>query len=74
MSQALIELKRLLAGQTAISGKVLSLSNSMARVATAKGVIEVAFDGGIQSGDRVILKDGRAVRVQSVSDAPVYFV
>ena len=72
MSQPLIDLQRLLAGRGSVAGRVLSIANSMARVATASGVVELPFDGSV--GDRVTVRDGKAVRVQSVVNAPMFFV
>ena len=72
MSQPLIDLQRLLAGRAFVAGQVLSIANSMARVATASGVVELPFDGGV--GERVTVQDGRAVRVQASTDIPVFFV
>ena len=51
---------------------MLSIANSMARVATASGGVELPFDGGV--GERVTVQDGRAVRVQASTDIPVFFV
>ena len=72
MSQPLIDLQRILAGRVSVAGRVLSIANSMARVATASGVVELPFDGSV--GDRVTVRDGKAVRVQSVVNAPMFFV
>ncbi|MBF0628764.1 MAG: hypothetical protein HQL91_11170 [Magnetococcales bacterium] len=38
--------------------------NRVCWVATAQGVVEVALDGGGNVGDRVAVRDERAVRVQ----------
>ena len=72
MSQPLIDLQQILAGKESVAGQVISVANGVARVATAGGVVEVLFDGSV--GDRVTVWDGRAVRVQSGVDAPVFFV
>ena len=53
-------------------GRVLSVANSVARVAIPDGVLEMPFDGGV--GDRVTVQDGKAVRVQDAVDVPVFFV
>ncbi|MBF0628006.1 MAG: hypothetical protein HQL91_07280, partial [Magnetococcales bacterium] len=55
-------------------GRVVSVANGSARVATAQGVVEVVLDGGGHVGDRVSVRDGRAVRVQDAVDVPVFFV
>ena len=72
MSNPLSDLQQLLAGGASVAGRVLSVANGVARVATASGLVEVPFDGSI--GDRVTVRDGRAVRVQSAGDVPVFFV
>ncbi|CAK0768257.1 conserved hypothetical protein [uncultured Gammaproteobacteria bacterium] len=72
MSSPLLELQHLLAGRVSVAGRVISMSNGLARVATAGGVVEVPYDGSV--GDRVTVVDGRAVRVQDVVDAPTFFV
>ena len=72
MSQPLIDLQRLLAGRGSVAGQVLSIANGVARVATASGVVELPFEGSV--GDRVTVRDGKAVRVQASDDIPVFFV
>ena len=72
MSQPLLDLQHILAGKVLMAGQVVSMANSMARVATASGVVELPFDGGV--GERVTVQDGKAVRVQSAVDVPVFFV
>ncbi len=72
MSNPLSDLQRILAGRASVAGRVLSVANAMARVATASGMVEVPFDGS--AGDRVTVRDGRAVRVQASADVPVFFV
>ncbi len=74
MSNPLADLQHLLAGKASVAGRVLAISNGMARIATSKGVIELPSDGTMNVGNNVTVRDGRAVRVQSVVDAPVYFV
>ena len=56
-----------------MAGKIISTANGSARVATAQGIIEVAMDGSGNVGDRVTVRDGRAVRVQETVDVPVFF-
>ena len=51
---------------------MLSIANSMAKVATASGMVELPFDGRV--GERVTVQDGKAVRVQASTDIPVFFV
>ncbi|MEO5348407.1 MAG: hypothetical protein H7836_02015 [Magnetococcus sp. YQC-3] len=72
MSQPLLDLQRILAGRAAVAGRVLAVENGVARIATADGVVEMPFDGGI--GERVLVRDGRVVRVQGAVDVPVFFV
>ncbi len=73
MSNPLLELQQLLAGRASVAGRVVSLANGVARVATADGVVEMPFDD-VRVGDRVTVRDGRAVRVQSTADTPEFFV
>ncbi|MBF0420862.1 MAG: hypothetical protein HQL78_11935 [Magnetococcales bacterium] len=72
MSNPVFDLQGILAGKASLSGMVLSIDNGLAQVATRKGVVEVAYEGSV--GDRVAVRDGRAVRIQDVVDAPVFFV
>lgn len=44
---------------------------STAQVAISNGVVEVVYEGSV--GDRVVVRDGRAVWVQGVVDAAVFF-
>ncbi|MBF0214544.1 MAG: hypothetical protein HQM00_13450 [Magnetococcales bacterium] len=74
MSSPLHDLREMLAGRVAVAGRVVSMANGVARVATAHGVVEVVMDGGGNVGDRVIVRDGRAVRVQDAVEVPVFFV
>ena len=72
MSNPLSDLQRILVGQVSMAGRVILVANGMARIATANGVVEVPFDGS--AGDRVTVRDGRAVRVQGAVDVSVHFV
>ncbi|MBF0436311.1 MAG: hypothetical protein HQL77_13180 [Magnetococcales bacterium] len=74
MSNPVFDLQGILAGKVPLAGVVMSIDNGLAQVATRNGVVEVAFAEGIKAGDRVAVRDGRAVRVQDVVDAPVFFV
>ncbi|MBF0421320.1 MAG: hypothetical protein HQL78_14300 [Magnetococcales bacterium] len=74
MSNPVFDLQGILAGKAPLAGMVVSVDGDMAQVTTRKGVVEVAFVEGIKAGDRVAVRDGRAVRVQDVVDAPVFFV
>ncbi|MBF0421049.1 MAG: hypothetical protein HQL78_12885 [Magnetococcales bacterium] len=74
MSNPVFDLQGILAGKVPLAGMVVSVDGSLAHVATRRGVVEVAFAEGIKAGDRVAVRDGRAVRVQDVVDAPVFFV
>ncbi|MEO5349962.1 MAG: hypothetical protein H7836_09970 [Magnetococcus sp. YQC-3] len=72
MSQPLLDLQRILTGRSAVAGRVVSKANGVARIATADGVVEMPFDGGV--GERVTVRDGRVVRVQGAEGVPVFFV
>ncbi|MBF0629191.1 MAG: hypothetical protein HQL91_13315 [Magnetococcales bacterium] len=74
MSSPLFDLREMLAGRSAVAGRVISVANGVARVATAQGVVEVSLDGGGNVGDRVAVRDGRALRVQEAVEVPVFFV
>ncbi|MBF0340754.1 MAG: hypothetical protein HQL95_07285 [Magnetococcales bacterium] len=74
MSSPLFDLRELLAGRVAVAGRVVSVAHGSARIATAQGVVEVVLDGGGNVGDRVSVRDGRAVRVQETVDVAVFFV
>ena len=72
MSNPLSDLQQLLAGRASVAGRVVSVANSVARVATASGVVEVPCDGS--AGDRVTVRDGWATKSQEAADAPVFLV
>lgn len=72
MSNPVFDLQGILVGQASLAGMVLSIDGAMVQVATRNGIVEVAYEGSI--GDRVAVRDGRAVRVQDALDAPVFFV
>lgn len=74
MFSPVFDLQGILAKKMSVSGMVLSIDGGVAQVATRNGIVEVAFVDGIKVGDRVAVRDGRAVRVQDVVDAPVFFV
>lgn len=74
MSSPLFELREMLTGRSAVAGRVVSVATGSARVATAQGVVEVVLDGGGNVGDRVSVRDGRAVRVQDGVDVSIFFV
>ncbi|MBF0189086.1 MAG: hypothetical protein HQL50_14280 [Magnetococcales bacterium] len=73
MSSPLRELQSLLTDRRPISGKVVEISGDMVRVATAHGMVEVGGTG-LQIGEAVMVRDGVAVRVQGLADAPVFRV
>lgn len=50
-----------------------SLSAERAGVATAQGVVEMAGDANLQQGDWVMVRDGRAIKSQGTTNAPVFF-
>ena len=74
MSNPLFDLQRLLVGRTSLAGKVVSVTSGVAKVATSQGLVEVPCDESLTVGGRVMVRDGRAVRVQNSVDAPVHFV
>ncbi|MBF0614926.1 MAG: hypothetical protein G8237_12300 [Magnetococcales bacterium] len=74
MSSPLRDLREMLAGRVAVAGRIVSMANGAVRVATAQGVVEVVLDGGGNVGDRVSVRDGRAVRVQEAVEVPVFWV
>ncbi|MBF0117140.1 MAG: hypothetical protein HQM04_19125 [Magnetococcales bacterium] len=74
MSSPLSDLRKMLAGRAPVAGRIVSMANGSARVATAQGVVKVVLDGGGNVGDRVSGRDGRAVRVQETVELPVFWV
>lgn len=73
MSNLLFELREMINKQAGSPGRVISVSGSSARVATYKGVQEVLAEGAYV-GDSVMVRDGRAVKVQGSEGIQVYFV
>ena len=74
MSQPLIDLQRLLARRQSVTGRVVALNGGMVRVATAQGIVEVSADAGLAVGERVAVRNGRAIKEQGSADAPVFWV
>ncbi|MBF0628352.1 MAG: hypothetical protein HQL91_09025 [Magnetococcales bacterium] len=74
MSSPLFDLREMLSGRVVVAGRIVSIANGSARVATAQGVVEVALDGTGNVGDRVSVRDGRAIRVQEAVEVPVFWV
>ena len=74
MSTPLHDLQRLVANRPPVSGRVVAVTGGMVRVATTKGMVEIAGDGVLQVGDRVIVWNGKAVRVQGQQSTPIHYV
>ncbi|MBF0341948.1 MAG: hypothetical protein HQL95_13455 [Magnetococcales bacterium] len=74
MSSPLSDLQSILSGRTSVAGRIVSMANGMARVATAQGMVEVMLDEGGNVGDRVSVREGKAVRVQDGVEVPVFHV
>ena len=74
MPNPLSDLREMLAGRVAVAGRVISMANGVARVATAGGVTEVQTNGDLEVGGSVTVRDGRAVRVQDSANIPIYLV
>ncbi|MBF0214597.1 MAG: hypothetical protein HQM00_13715 [Magnetococcales bacterium] len=74
MSSPLSDLREMLAGRAPVAGRIISVATGSARVATAQGVVEVALDGTGNVGDRVAVRDGRAMRVQEAVEVSVFWV
>ncbi|MBF0127751.1 MAG: hypothetical protein HQM02_11135 [Magnetococcales bacterium] len=66
MSQAVHDLQRLIASQRPVVGRVVAVTGGMVRMATAQGVVEVS-GSGLAVGDRVVVRDGMAVKMQGAS-------
>ncbi len=69
-----LKLRDLLQGDQPVSGRVIAVSNGVVRVATPYGVVEVAGDSGLRTGDAVTVQDGLAVKKRLDGEGPVYFV
>ena len=68
------ELQRLVKTGIPISGRVISVSDSKAVVATSSGQIEVSVNGDLIPGNMVTIESGMATKKQRASNAPIYFV
>ena len=73
MSQPVHDLQRLIASQRPVAGRVVAISGSMVRVATAQGVVEVS-GSGLAVGDRVVVRNGVAVKMHGAPGSPPHFV
>ena len=65
---SLHDLQRLIASQ-----QIVAVTGGRIRVATAKGVVEVA-GAGLAVGDHVVVQNGMAVRTVRQKPAPIHFV
>lgn len=74
MSQPLLDLRQLLIGSQTTRGRVVAVANGGLRVATPGGLVEVPAGPGIGVGDEVILANGRATRLSTHADVPVFQV
>ncbi len=74
MANPLLELQHMLTAAATVPGKVVSIVGKLAFVATPSGLVPVPSDSGFEVGDPVNVANGKAVRVQDDSAAPVYFV
>ena len=70
----LLELRDLLQEDQPVSGRVVTVSSGVVRVATPSGVVEVAGDGGLKNGDVVTVQNGRAVKKRLDDPQTVFFV
>lgn len=70
----LLELRDLLQKDQPVSGRVVVVSGGVVQVATPSGVVEVAGDDGLQTGDAVTIQNGWAIKKRLNSRAPVHFV
>ena len=73
MSQPVHDLQRLIASQRPVAGRVVAITGGMVRVATAQGMVEVS-GSGLVVGDRVVVRDGKATRIQSQLSAAIHQV
>ena len=75
MPNPLSDLQAILSGKMSVAGRVISMTkNGLAQIATSKGIVEVASDVGMQAGDRVMVREGKAVRIQDAAVLPTFFV
>jgi hypothetical protein len=58
------EIRDLLRSERTVTGRVISVANGVARVSTPTGIVEIAADGDLESGDMVAVESGRAVKKQ----------
>lgn len=68
------EFQDLMRSERAVSGRVVSVSDGLVRVATSAGVVEVAGNGHLQTGDTVTVQNGRAVKKRLDRDTSVFFI
>ncbi|ABK43861.1 hypothetical protein Mmc1_1350 [Magnetococcus marinus MC-1] len=73
VSQPLHDLHRHIASQGTNSGRVVAVTGGIVRVATAQGVVEVS-GSGFAVGDRVVVRNGAAVRMQGAAGRPPHIV
>ncbi|WP_041641150.1 hypothetical protein [Magnetococcus marinus] len=73
MSQPLHDLHRHIASQGTNSGRVVAVTGGIVRVATEQGVMEVS-GSGLAVGERVVVRDGVAVKMQGASDTSLHYV
>ena len=74
MATPLHDLQRLVASRNPVAGRVVATTDGMVRVATVHGVMEVSSDDGLQVGQRVTVRDSKALKIQGQQGASVHFV
>jgi hypothetical protein len=68
------ELQQLVQNGITVSGRVISVSEAKAVVATAYGQMEVSANGDLQPGNQVTIEAGMATKKQRGGEVPLYFV
>lgn len=67
MTFPLAELSELIAKRDATIGVVVSISDGIATIATTKGAIHASASAGVARGDRVMVRNGVAVKMRAAS-------
>jgi len=76
INNTLIELRNLLRNESKETGIIMSISGTVARVATKRGVISATLPTGAFLTGQTVRLQGEAIlgRLKPVSDLPVYDV
>ncbi|MBF0629313.1 MAG: hypothetical protein HQL91_13940 [Magnetococcales bacterium] len=65
-------MQAILVREPQVSGRVVSVTDGVARVATSRGAVEAAASDGLAVGDLAVVRERRAVRMHRGLERVLY--